>query len=110
MEEYGIYNVDLGTGIGHEQSYFRPAIIAKAMGAPRLCIAIPLTSNLSHLSLLYTAKIEKTASTNLKEDSVALIFQLRCIDEARLAGGAIGRADEEQIRKIKMLMKEMLAL
>ncbi len=110
MEEYGIYNVGLGTGIGHEQSYSRPAIIVKAIGALRLCIVIPLTSNLSHLSLPYTMKIEKTASTNLKEDSVALIFQLRCIDEARLTGSAIGMAEEEQIRKIKTLMKEMLAL
>ncbi len=110
MEEYGIYNVDLGTGLGHEQSGQRPAIIVKVIDPLHLCIVIPLTSNLKHLNLPYTLKIAKTSYTNLKEDSVALIFQLRCIDSLRLEEKIIGKLEEEQVQKIKVLMKDMLAL
>ena len=110
MDEYDIYNVDFGSGRGHEQSYPRPAIIFKAISELSMCLAIPLTSNLNHLNLPYTVQINKTDSTNLKENSVALVFQLRAIDKGRINGSVIGKIEDHQINKIKTIIKDMLAL
>lgn len=110
MKEYSIYNVDFGTGKGHEQSYPRPAIIFKAIHELNMCLVIPLTSNLSHLNLPYTIQVNKTSITNLREDSIALIFQLRAIDNVRITGSEIGKLEDYQINKIKTIVKEMLTL
>jgi mRNA-degrading endonuclease toxin of MazEF toxin-antitoxin module len=110
MDEYSIYNVDFGVGKGHEQSYPRPAIIFKSINELKMCLAIPLTSNLSHLGLPYTAQINKTASTKLRENSVALVFQLRIIDNERITGSGIGKLEDYQINKIKAIIKDMLNL
>ncbi len=55
-------------------------------------------------------QINKASSTNLKENSVALIFQLRVVDEGKVTGRKIGRLEESQISKIKTLIKDMLAV
>ena len=110
MNEYSIYGVDFGVGKGHEQSYSRPAIIFKAINELRMCLVIPLTSNLSHLGLPYTLQIDKTDSTGLRENSVALVFQLRVIDNGRITGGEIGKLENYQINKIKTIIKDMLNL
>ncbi len=110
MEEYSICNVDFGMGRGHEQGYQRPAIIFKTISELKMCLVIPLTSNLDHLRLPYTMQIDKTGSTNLKENSVALVFQLRVIDNGRITGREIGELEVHQINKIKNMAKEMLDL
>lgn len=110
MEDYGIYNVDFGKGEGHEQSYQRPAIIFKKVSEVDLYIVIPLTSNMEHLNLPYTVQINKTSSTNLRENSVALVFQLRTVGKTRIVGSQIGKIEEYQINKIKTIIKDMLAI
>lgn len=110
MKEYNIYNVDFGTGKGHEQSYPRPAIIFKVIHELNMCLVIPLTSNLNHLNLPYTLQINATSTTNLMTDSVALVFQLRAIDDTRITGSEIGSLEEQQINKIKIIIKDMLNL
>lgn len=110
MEDYGICNVDFGKGEGHEQSYQRPAIIFKRISEVDLYIVIPLTTNMEHLNLPYTVQINKTSSTNLRENSVALVFQLRALGKTRIVGNHIGKIEEYQINKIKAIMKDMLAL
>ena len=110
MENYGIYNVDLGEGEGHEQSYRRPAILFKNLSELDLSIVIPLTSNINHLNFPYSVQINKTKATNLKENSVALIFQIRTISEKRIIGNQIGKIEEYQINKIKTIIKDMLNL
>ena len=110
MKEYSIYNVDLGIGKGHEQSYSRPTIIFKVIHELSMCLVIPLTSNLDRLKLPYTAQISRTSTTNLKEDSVALIFQLRAIASDRITGSEIGNLDDSQVGKIKTIIKDMLAI
>ncbi len=110
VKEYSIYNVDFGTGKGHEQSYPRPAIIFKAIHELNMYLVIPLTSNLNHLNLPYTVQINKTSTTNLMTDSVALVFQLRAIANTRITGSEIGGLEEQQVNKIKTMIKDMLAL
>ncbi len=110
MEEYSIYNVDFGTGKGHEQGYPRPAIMLKIINDLGMCIVIPLTSNIDHLNLPYTVQINKTGHTNLKENSVALVFQVRAVDRMRITGIQIGRVEEYQVNKIRTVIKEMLTI
>ena len=110
VKEYSIYNVDFGTGKGHEQSYARPAIIFKVINELSMCLVIPLTSKLERLKLPYTMQISRTNTTNLNEESVALIFQLRAIAYDRITGSEIGKLDDQQIAKIKIIIKDMLAI
>jgi len=110
MEDYGIYNVDFGKGEGHEQSNQRPAIIFKTVGELGLYLVIPLTSNLEHLNLPYTVQINRTSSTNLRENSVALVFQLRVVNRTRITSSQIGKIEDYQINKIKTIIKEMLGI
>ena len=110
VKEYSIYNVDFDKGRGHEQSFFRPAIIFKVVHELSMSLVIPLTSNLERLKLPYTIQISKTTTTNLKEDSVALVFQLRAISNDRITGSEIGKLEDQQINKVKTIMREMLVL
>jgi len=109
LKEYFIYAVDLGTPDGHVQDHSRPAIVIKTLNELNMCIIIPLTSNLESQRLPYTALIKKIHSTNLKEDSVALVFQIRIIDN-KIIGNEIGKLEEYQIGKIKAMIKEMFAI
>ena len=110
MKEYSIYNVDFGIGKEHEQSYSRPAIVFKALHKLSMCLVIPLTSKLERLKLPYTMQISRTNTTNLNEESVALAFQLRAITYDRITGSEIGKLDDQQIAKIKTIIKDMLAI
>ncbi len=110
MKEYSIYSIDLGIGKGHEQSFSRPAIVFKIIHEVNMCLVIPLTSNLERLKIPYTIRIGKTSMTNLKEDSVALVFQLRAVANDRITGSEIGKLDDQQIGKIKTVIKDMFTL
>ena len=110
VKEYSIYNVNFDKGRGHEQSFSRPAIIFKVIQELSMCLVIPLTSNLERLKLPYTIQINKTATNNLKEDSIALIFQLRAISIDRITGSEIGKLEDQQINKVKTIMRDMLVL
>jgi len=110
VKEYSMYYADLGIPEGHVQGYRRPAIVIKALNELNMCIIIPLTSNLESQRLPYTVPIKKTNSTNLKEDSVALVFQLRIIDNKNIISNEIGKLEEYQIGKIKAMIKDMLAV
>lgn len=110
MDDYGIYNIDFGQVRGHEQGSQRPAIVFKTINEVKLCIVVPLTSNLEHLNLPYTVPINSTSSTNLKQNSVALIFQIRAVDSNVISINKIGTIEEYQIKKIKNAIKDMLSL
>lgn len=71
---------------GSEQGRERPVIVFQNPDLSRFSttyLCIPLTTNLSRLSLPGTCFIRK-GSGGLKEDSIALCFQTRAIDKSRL--------------------------
>ncbi len=71
---------------GSEQGKERPVIIFQNPDLRRFTstfICIPLTTNLSRVSLPGTCFIKK-GTGGLNQDSVALCFQLRAIDKSRL--------------------------
>lgn len=81
-----IFLADLDPVRGSEQGRERPVIIfqnpdLRKFTSTYLCI--PLTTNLSRMSLPGTCFIKK-GDGGLSQDSVALCFQLRAIDKSRL--------------------------
>ena len=109
MDEYGIYYADLNPPTGHEQGGIRPVIVIKSISELDLCVIVPLTTVLKHINLPYTMQINKTDSTNLKGDSIALIFHIRTISSKRIKE-KIGKIDEHQMNKIKATIKAILSM
>ena len=94
-----LYWVDLPAGAGHAQSGRRPAIIAQTRSTLPTVLMIPLTSQLNALRFPGTVLVAKTPGNGLRQDSVALLFQLAAVDKRALAGqlGAVTDAVMEQI-------------
>ena len=108
MERWHIYEVDFGNPIGHEQGSRRPAIVVSENHS-ETCIVIPLTSVMERASLPYTIQVNSTKSTNLRQNSIAIVFQIRAVSSARF-GRMIGIIEEYQIKALKAMIREMLEL
>lgn len=108
MEKGEIWIISLSNASGHEQIGTRPAIIISDTETP-MAIVIPVTSNLQALRFPYTFAIGPTNSNGLKEESVALIFQIRAADKSRLQK-KIGVLDQKTINRIDEILKRLLKL
>ncbi len=105
-DAWGIYFIDLGVPIGHEQGYERPAILVRSIH--NVGIILPLTTRTDDLNRFsYTLRINRGANNKLTADSVALLFQIRAID-ARRIGRNMGNLDRMQIEIIKTQLKDLL--
>lgn len=109
MEEFEIHYTDLNPAIGHEQGGIRPVIIVKLLKELDLCLVVPLTSVSEHINLPYTVQVNKTSSTKLKANSVALVFHLRTISSIRIKE-EIGMVEEYQMKKIKSIIKTIFSI
>ncbi|MBI3459270.1 type II toxin-antitoxin system PemK/MazF family toxin [Candidatus Azambacteria bacterium] len=108
MKKGDICVVDLFLGIGHEQNGKRPAIFF-ADTKTNIAIIIPLTSNIEALRFPYTLTIRPDKDNNLDEESVALIFHLRAVDNKRLSS-PLGKINKQLIGKIDSILKKLLNL
>ena len=82
-----IHWVDLPLAGGHEQQGRRPAIVVQNdhYGADLpVVLVIPLTTAKAAKRFAGTITIHPTPENGLREESVALVFQLRAIDRRRL--------------------------
>ena len=83
-----IYWVELPENDGKEQRGRRPAVILQddsyASSLPTVLV-VPLSSTKAALRFPGTALIRATERSGLRNDSVALVFQLRAIDRSRIA-------------------------
>ncbi|MBI2463805.1 type II toxin-antitoxin system PemK/MazF family toxin [Candidatus Peregrinibacteria bacterium] len=81
-----IYFADLNPVKGHEQAGFRPVLVLQNNVLNKnlnTVIIAPLTTNLKAKGFLTTYFLSKKIS-HLPFDSIALLFQLRTIDNCRL--------------------------
>lgn len=108
MKKGEVWLVEIPTSIGHEQHGFRPVIIFSQPEANVIAI-IPFTTNLKYKIFGYTLSIKPSINNRLKEDSIALIFQIRVIDINRLKK-KIGEIEHSTIVKINEKLKEFLEL
>lgn len=91
-----VYLVNLDPVKGSEQGRERPVIIFQNPDLSNFTttyLSIPLTSNLSRMTIPGACLIKK-GDGGLKQDSVALCFQMRAIDKSRLMKryGVVNRA------------------
>jgi mRNA interferase MazF len=88
---------------GREQAGRRPAIIWQSEDACRALptvLVIPLTSQLSALRFPGTVLIEKSEDNKLRQNSVALLFQLTAADKNRLQEilGTLSSDDSDKLQ------------
>jgi mRNA interferase MazF len=108
MKKGDVLIVDLVSSLGREQYGQRPAILICDTKTD-IIVVIPLTSNLGALRFPYTLTIFPDKENNLKETSIALIFQIRAIDRSRVVK-VLGRISKNVEKKINSILKEMLDL
>jgi mRNA interferase MazF len=97
-----IYLSDLSPIKGHEQSGYRPVLIVQNNILNQnlsTVVIIPITSNLKHKENL-TVYFLKKENSFLKNDSLALLFQIRSIDKSRLIK-RVGNISGEEFLNIK---------
>jgi len=101
-----IYLADLNPTKGHEQSGTRPVLIMQNDILNKnlnTVIVAPITSNLNAKGKLTTYFLPKNTSC-LKQDSIALLFQIRTLDKKRLQK-KISALPKEEIFSIKEQLK-----
>ncbi len=108
MEKGEVWLVSLYDSSGHEQAGTRPAVILSDTKTS-ICIVIPVTSNLQSLRFGHVISINPSKHSGIKEESVALVFQIRAIDKSRL-NKKLGSLDQHEIKKIDETLKSLLKL
>lgn len=108
MEKGEIWLVRLPEAYGHEQLGTRSAIVISDTKTP-ICIVIPLTSNIQALRFGYAISIKPSLNNGLKEESVAMVFQIRAIDKSRL-DKKLGKLEDINTQKIDHILKTLLNL
>ncbi len=106
---FNIYWIDLSGAKGHEQFKTRPGLIVAAHETG-LAMVIPLTSDCDASRFPHTLQIPKDSTNQLNKDSVALIFQLRCIDFGKRCRGSLGKVSEIFQDLIKDSLRDFLGL
>jgi mRNA interferase MazF len=97
-----IYLSDLNPVKGHEQAGYRPVLVIQNDILNQYLstvVIIPITSNLKYKENLTVYFLSKEVSS-MKNDSLALLFQIRTIDKLRLKK-KIGGVSQTEFYKIK---------
>ena len=101
--------VQLPTANSHEQRGRRPAVILQddqyAGGLP-VVLVIPLTTARAAVRFAGTTLIQPTAENGLQQASVALVFQLRAIDQRRIEE-RIGSVSAEVMHAIRAALDKL---
>ena len=87
MRRGEVWWADLGPYRPQEQTGRRPVIIWQSnalIRTLRSVLVIPLTTNLDRANLAGTAIVEASPELGLREDSVALAFQIRAVPKDAL--------------------------
>ncbi len=84
---------------GRAQAGRRPAIVVQQATTLPTVLLIPLTSQQDALRFAGTVLIDPDQENNLRQPSVALVFQLTAVDKSFL-GNRIGRVSDEKLNEI----------
>ena len=110
MSNGDIHWVELPDNDGKEQRGRRPAIILQddnyGASLPTVLV-VPLSSTRAALRFPGTALVRATEKSGLRNDSVALVFQLRAIDRSRIAN-FIGVISVDEIVAIQDELQKLL--
>jgi mRNA interferase MazF len=113
MHRGDILEVDLRLAPGSRaQGGRRPAIAVlaeTALAINPVVTVVPLTSQQGALRFRYTFQIEPSRENGLTLPSVALVFQIRAEDRARILH-VRGRLEAHYMAQLDALLREMLGL
>lgn len=104
-----IWWADLGPFRPREQTGRRPVIIWQSdelTAALQSVLVVPLTTNLNRAGLAGTAMVS-ASDTGLKEDSVALAFQMRAIPKSALVS-RVRSLTTEEVAELELATDEAL--
>lgn len=103
---YKIFYVNLDPTIGSEINKTRPCIVVSPdeINNLRTVIVVPLTS--TDKPLPTRVPIKATLKSGLKNDSYAVLDQIKTVDKSRLSG-PIGEIAEAEKHAISDVFKEM---
>ncbi len=107
MNQFKIYSVNLDPTVGAEINKLRPCIIVSpdAMNKYlRTVIVVPLTTPQRNLPTRVLIKANPTSG--LKNDSYAVLDQVKTIDKSRITG-LIGEISEAEKHNLSETLKEM---
>lgn len=102
-----VWLINIPDGEGSEQKGKRPAIIASNEPSLEMSMIIPLTSNINAERFPHTYKLMASKQNGLYSASIALVFQLRAIDNSRLEH-QLGNLEQKEQYSIDALVKDML--
>ncbi len=110
IEPGTIWLVDLEPRRGTEPGKVRPVLVVQGEALldaehPSTLI-VPLTTNL--IDDAEPLRIRVQAFSRLRKDSDLLIDQLRAIDNRRLTGRPLGRLNQEQLRRVRSAIADIL--
>lgn len=108
MKPGEIWSADIRGVVGREQAGSRPVVIL-ADTPTNICLIIPCTSNPKALRFPHTIQIEPSRDNGLALTSIALVFQIRAIDKARLEH-RMGRCDEPNYQNIRAMLATLLQM
>jgi mRNA interferase MazF len=106
-----IWRVNLPDAEGHEQRGDRPAIVISMHAQANVTMVVPLTKNQDCLRFPYSHQVKKSIANGLLLDSVALVYQMRCltVSSTRFLG-KIGDIEQNHFDQIKLLIKSYLKI
>jgi mRNA interferase MazF len=105
-----IWKVNLPDTQANEQAGYRPAVIL-SIHQTSVTMVVPFTKNLDCKRFSHTHLVRRSGENGLTSDSIALIFQMRClgISAARFVE-LIGTLEDNHLNEIKTLIKDYLSI
>jgi mRNA-degrading endonuclease toxin of MazEF toxin-antitoxin module len=106
-----IWTICLPDAEGHEQAGNRPAIVIAVHSQANTTTVVPLTKNKDCLRFPYTHQIKRSSTNGLLLDSVALVFQIRCLTASSTRFfEKLGTIEPAHLEQIKLLIKSYLKI
>jgi mRNA-degrading endonuclease toxin of MazEF toxin-antitoxin module len=106
-----IWMILLPDAEGHEQAGNRPAIVISVHLQANTTMVVPLTKNQDCIRFPYSYKVKKSDANGLLIDSVALVYQIRCLTASSTRFfEKLGVIEQSHLNQIKLLIKSYLKI
>lgn len=101
-----IYWVEFPARGGRAQAGRRPAIVVQSITTLPTVLLIPLTTQQDALRFAGTVLVETDANNNLRQPSVALVFQLTAVDK-NFIKDKLGNISDDKMKEIWIALDEL---
>jgi mRNA-degrading endonuclease toxin of MazEF toxin-antitoxin module len=111
MQPREIWRVTLPDTEGYEQAGDRPAIVISIHPQANVTMVVPLTKNQDCLRFPYSLQVKKSNTNGLLLDSVALVYQMRCLTASSTRFlEKMGTVEQSHFDQIRLLIKSYLKI